>query len=80
MQPVAALAARRALAARLVTVEVQQVLGRPDHAGRLVHDDDAGRPEHRPAPAMPSKLAGMSSWSGSSTGTDDPPGITHLSA
>ena len=47
-QPVAALAARRALAARLVLVEMQQVARRPHHAGRLVHHDDAGRAEHRP--------------------------------
>ena len=46
-QPVAALAARRALAARLVRVEVHQVHRRPHHAGRLVHDDHAGRAEHR---------------------------------
>ena len=50
VQPVAALAARRALAARLVLVEVQQVLRRPHHARRLVHDDDAGRPEHATRP------------------------------
>ena len=47
VQPVAPFAARRALAARLVLVEVQQVLRRPHHAGRLVHHDDAGRAEHR---------------------------------
>ncbi len=47
VEPVAAFAARRALAARLVLVEVQQVRRRPHHAGRLVHDDDAGRAEHR---------------------------------
>ena len=46
-QPVAAFAARRALAARLVLVEVQQVLRRPHHAGGLVHDDDARRAQHR---------------------------------
>ena len=46
-QPVAALAARRALAARLVRVEVHQVHRRPHHARRLVHDDDAGGAEHR---------------------------------
>src|SRR5581483_5611002 len=47
VEPVGALAAGRALPARLVAVEVQQVLGQPDHAGRLVHDDDGRRPEER---------------------------------
>ena len=47
VEPVAALAARRALAARLVLVEVEQVLRRPHHAGGLVHHDDAGRAQHR---------------------------------
>ena len=79
-QPVGALAARRALAARLVAVEVQQVLGEPDHARRVVDHDD-GRPTRastRPS-ARPSKLACVSSWSGRRTGTDEPPGITAFS-
>ena len=42
-----AFAARRALAARLVLVEVQQVHRHPDHAGGLVHHDDRRRAEHR---------------------------------
>ena len=47
VEPVAAFAARRALAARLVAVEVQQVHRQPDHADRVVHDDEPGRAEHR---------------------------------
>src|SRR5947208_959812 len=35
VQPVGPFAARRALAARLVAIEMEQVLGEPDHAGRV---------------------------------------------
>ena len=50
VQPVGALAARRALAARLVAVEVQQVLGQPHHAGRVVeHDRSPAEPSSEPA-------------------------------
>ena len=79
-QPVAAFAARRALAARLVTVEVQQVLRRPHHARRVVHDDHAGRAEQRSRPS-----AARRSWRArrsdpaAGSGTDDPPGITAFS-
>src|SRR6185503_15151746 len=45
VEPVGALAAGRALAARLVAVEVQQVLRQPHHAGGVVEDDDRRRPE-----------------------------------
>ena len=79
VQPVRAFTAGRALAARLVTVEVQQVLGEPHHAGRVVEHDDAGRSEQRSGFCTPSKLACVSSWSGSRIGTDDPPGMTALS-
>ena len=48
VQPVGPLAARRALAARLVAVEVQQVLREPHHAGGVVEHDDRRRPEQRP--------------------------------
>ena len=47
VEPVGAFAARRALAARLVPVEVQEVLRQPHHAGRIVEHDDAGGPEQR---------------------------------
>src|SRR5260370_20437580 len=47
-RPVAADAARRALAARLKGVEAQQPGGRLDDAVRVVHHDDAARPAHRP--------------------------------
>src|SRR4051812_6453265 len=46
VEPVAAFTTRRALAARLVLVKVEKVAGRPDHAGGLVHHDDAGRSQH----------------------------------
>jgi hypothetical protein len=42
-QPLGALAARRALAARLVSIETQQVFRHPYHAGRFIEHDDAGR-------------------------------------
>jgi hypothetical protein len=48
VQPVRPLAARRAFPARLVTVEVEQILRQPHHAGRIVEHDDAGRAEERP--------------------------------
>ena len=44
--PARALAAGRALAARLVLVEVDEVLRHPHHAGRVVHHDGAGGAEH----------------------------------
>src|SRR5439155_6777489 len=47
VEPVRALAARGAFAARFVAIEVQQVFGEPDHAGRVVERDDAGRAEER---------------------------------
>src|SRR5258708_8029192 len=46
--PVAADAAGRALAARLVGVEAQQARGALDDAVRIVHHDDAARSAHRP--------------------------------
>ena len=48
IEPVAALAARRALPARLVAVEVQQVHRQPHHADTVVHHDEPGRAEERP--------------------------------
>ena len=36
----------------------------------------AAEPSSEPACCTSSKLAGMSIWSGSRIGTDDPPGIT----
>ena len=45
VDPRGALAARRALAARLVLVEVRQTRNRLDHVGALVHDDDGGGAE-----------------------------------
>src|SRR5438034_4350050 len=39
--PARPLPARRALAAGFVLVEVGQLAGHPDHAGRVVHDDRA---------------------------------------
>src|SRR5262252_9120260 len=48
VEPVRAFAARRALAARLVTIEMQQVLGEPHHAGGVVEHDDRRRSEQRP--------------------------------
>src|SRR5262245_30192275 len=46
VQPVGPFAARRALAARLVAIEVKQVLGEPHHAGGVVqHDDPCGSEE-----------------------------------
>ena len=47
VQPVRAFAARRALSAGFVTVEMQQVFGKPDHARRVVEHDDGGRAEER---------------------------------
>ena len=46
-QPAGAFAARRALAARLLVVEVRQAQQRLHHAARLVHDDHRARAEHR---------------------------------
>ena len=60
VQPVAAFAARRALAARLVAIEVQQVHRQPHHADRVVHDDEPGRAEQRTGLLHASKLAGVS--------------------
>src|SRR4051794_8547941 len=40
VEPVGAFSARRALAARLVAVKVQQILGEPDHARRVVEHHD----------------------------------------
>src|SRR4051812_8621352 len=48
VEPVAPFTARSTLAARLVLVEIRKISRRPDHAGRLVHDDDACGPQHRP--------------------------------
>src|SRR5215510_15639294 len=45
-RPVLADAAGRALAARLVGVELEQAVGRFDDAVRVVHDDHAARPAH----------------------------------
>ncbi len=45
LEPVAALATGRALAAGLVGEEVRDVLGRLDHVHGVVHDDRARRPE-----------------------------------
>src|ERR1700704_3166397 len=47
VQPVGALAAGRALAARLVAKKMQQVLSEPDHAGRVVEHHDGSRAEER---------------------------------
>src|SRR6266851_5969268 len=47
-RPVAADAARRALAARLEGVEAQEPRGRFDHTVRVVHHDDAARSAHSP--------------------------------
>jgi hypothetical protein len=47
VQPVGALAAGRALAARLVAVEVQQVLGEPHHVGGVVEHHDGRRSQKR---------------------------------
>ena len=61
-QPVAALAARRALAARLVAVEVQQVHRQPHHADRVVRARSARRSRAATRPSgWRSKLAGVSS-------------------
>ena len=45
VEPVAPLAAGRALAARLVAVEVQQVHRQPHHADAVVHHDQPCGPE-----------------------------------
>ena len=50
-QPPGALAARRALAARLVLVELGPAQHRPDHAGGLVEDLQGAGAEHRPGRA-----------------------------
>src|SRR5205823_2642811 len=47
-RPVAADPARRALAARLVGVELEQPVRRLDDAMRVVHHDHAARAAHRP--------------------------------
>ncbi len=63
-QPVGALAARRALAARLVPVEVQQVLGQPTPCRSCRPSRSmAADPSIDPAFTRPSKLACASSWS-----------------
>src|SRR6202521_49703 len=46
-RPVAADAARRALATGLVRIELEQPVGGPDHAVRVVHHDHAARSTHR---------------------------------
>src|SRR5918996_950330 len=43
--PVTTFAAGAALAARLMGEKARQIPRRPDHAGRLVHDNDAARAE-----------------------------------
>ena len=47
VQPAGAFAARRALAAALVHVEVREAQQRLDHAARVVHHDHRARAEHR---------------------------------
>ena len=48
LQPAAALATRRALAARLAPEEAGDPPGGPHHAGGVVHDHDRARAEHGP--------------------------------
>jgi hypothetical protein len=45
--PPRALTARGALPARLVLVELRRNESVLDHAGRVIHEDDCPRPEHR---------------------------------
>src|SRR5579872_49246 len=47
LEPVTALAARRALAARLVCEEPREVVRRADEIRRVVHDDHRAGTEHR---------------------------------
>jgi hypothetical protein len=58
---------------------MQEVLGQPHHVGGVVEHHDGRRPEERARLLDASKLAGMSIWSGSRIGTDEPPGMTAFS-
>src|SRR4051794_16996443 len=57
-QPPGALTARRALAARLVLVELGPAQGRPHHAGGLVEDLERAGAEHRAGRADPLEVQG----------------------
>ena len=77
VMPRSALAARRALAARLLGVEARHAPEAAHHAGGVVHDDDAARAGHRSACALSaSNSSATSSSSAASTGADEPPGMT----
>ena len=77
--PARALAARRALPARLVHVELRDAQAELHHAAAVVDHDHPAEPIIEPAAASESWSSGVSIWSAVSTGTDEPPGITALS-
>ncbi len=81
VEPARAFAARRALAAAFVHVEVRQAQQALDHAAGVVHHDHRARAEHRAGlgdgSRSPSSLFIITS--AGSTGDDEPPGITAFS-
>ena len=80
-EPVGALAARRALAARLVRVELRPAQHRAHHAGRLVEDLQRLGAEHRARAApRPRKSSGTSRCSAVSSGVEEPPGVQNFSS
>ena len=78
LHPAGAFAARRALAAALMHVEMRQPRDRRDDVGRLVHHDHGRRAEAGSSPrAGESKsISTVSQIDFGSSGTDEPPGMT----
>ncbi len=80
-QPVGALAARRALAARLVLVELGPAQHRADHAGGLVEDLQRPGAEHRAGRARPPRSrAGRRGARRSASGSTSRPGVQNFSS
>ncbi len=76
-EPSAPLPARRALAARLVRIEVHEDREGPHHAGPFGDDDDAPDPTIEPIFASTRSRRHVD-LVGRSTGVEEPPGITAL--
>src|ERR1700687_4381325 len=76
--PVAADAARGALATRLVGIEAQQSRGAFDHAVRVVHHDDPARTAHRPQGLEPVEVGGRVDHRGGEDLGRRPAGPEHL--